>query len=291
MQVVFHLGAPCTDLGLLLQSLLKNRATLADQGILVPPLMRYRPLLRDTVRALKGRPASDDVQEALLDAIVDEARVERLILSDPRFVCINRLVVQGPQIWPMIDRQTANLRALFPSAAPEFFIGMRNPATLIPALFEASKFSDFAEFTERMQPHAVTWSEMLRRLRSAHPDAPITVWCNEDTPLLWGQILREIADVPFDFPLKGVDDLIETIMDKTGFARMRRYLSDNPAQSEMQRRRIVGAFLDRYALDDEIEEELDLPGWSPELVERLSLAYEDDMAEIARIPGVTLLSP
>ena len=80
-------------------------------------------------------------------------------------------------------------------------------------------------------------------------------------------------------------------MDKTGFARMRRYLSDNPAQSEMQRRRIVGAFLDRYALDDEIEEELDLPGWSPELVERLSLAYEDDMAEIARIPGVTLLSP
>ena len=291
MQVVFHLGAPCTDAGLLLQSLVRNRAQLAEQGILVPALMRYRPLLRDTVRALKGQPASPEVQEALLDAIVDEARVDRLILSDPRFVCINRLVVQGAQIWPMIDRQVANLRALFPFARPEIFIGLRNPATLIPALFAASKFSDFPEFTHGMQPHAVTWSELLRRLRLAHPDVPITVWCNEDTPLLWGQILREIADVPFDFPLKGTDDLIETIMDKTGFKRLQRYLTDNPAQSEIQRRRIVGAFLDRYALDTEIEEELDLPGWTPDLIERLSQTYDDDMAEVARIPGVTLLTP
>jgi hypothetical protein len=253
--------------------------------------MRYRHVLRDTARALKGRPANDEVQDALLDAIVDGAPVDRLILSDPRFICINRLVVQGAQIWPMIERQTTNLRALFPQAQVEFFIAMRNPATLIPALYETSHFDSFLEFTDGMQPHAVTWSEMLRRLRMAHPDAPVTVWCNEDTPLLWGEILREIADVPFDLPMKGVDDLIEKIMDKTGFDRLQSYLSDNPPHSEIQRRRIVGAFLDRYAIDTEIEEELDLPGWTPELIDELSLAYDDDMAEIARIPGVTLLSP
>lgn len=291
MQVVFHLGAPCTDGALLLQSLGRNRARLAEDGILVPPLHRYRPLLRDTMRALKGQTASPEVQEALLDAIIDEMHVDRLIFSDPRLVCIPRLVVQGPQIWPMIDRQVDALRGMFPTARPEIFIGLRNPATLIPALFQASKFNDFAEFTENMQPHAVTWSEMLRRLRMAHPDVPVTVWCNEDTPLLWGQILREIADVPFDHPVKGGDDLIETIMDPTGFKRLQRYLSDNPAQSEIQRRRIVSAFLDRYALEDAIEEELNLPGWTPDLVEHVSQAYDDDMAEIARIPGVTLLTP
>jgi hypothetical protein len=291
MQVVFHLGAPCTDLGLIHKSLLKNRARLSEEGIIVPPLMRYRPVIKETMRALQGRQATDEVQEALLDAIVDEARIDRLILSDPRFICINRLVVQGAQIWPMIERQTVALRALFPEAAVEFHIGMRNPATLIPALFTASKFKDFAEFTDGMQPHAVTWSEMLRRLRMTHPDAPVTVWCNEDTPLLWGQILREMTDVPFDFPLLGTDDLVGSIMDTTGYKRLRRYLEDNPPHSEMQRRRIVGAFLDRYALDDEIEEELDLPGWTPDLVEDMSATYEDDMAEITRIPGVTLLTP
>ncbi|MBF9059978.1 hypothetical protein HKCCSP123_12370 [Rhodobacterales bacterium HKCCSP123] len=291
MQVVFHLGAPCSDLGLLHKSLLKNRARLADEGIIVPPLLRYRAVIKETMRALNGRPAAPDVQEALLDAIVDEARIDRLILSDPHFICINRLVVQGAQIWPMVERQSIALRALFPRAEVEFHIGLRNPATLIPALFATSRFNDFIEFTERMQPHAVTWSEMLTRLRMTHPDAAITVWCNEDTPLLWGQILRELADVPFDFPLRGTDDLVGTIMDGTGFKRLRRYLEDNPAQSEMQRRRILGAFLDRYALETEIEEHLDLPGWTPELVEEMTVTYEDDMAEVARIPGVTLLTP
>jgi hypothetical protein len=291
MQVVFHLGAPCTDLGLLHRSLLKNRARLSEEGIIVPPLVRYRSVIKETMRALQGKPATPDVQEALLDAIVDEARIDRLVLSDPRFICINRLVVQGAQIWPMVERQTIALRALFPEARVEFHIGMRNPATLIPALFAGSKFKDFAEFTDRMQPHAVTWSEMLQRLRMTHPDTPITVWCNEDTPLLWGQILRELADVAFDFPLRGIDDLVGTIMDATGFKRMRRYLEDNPPQSEMQRRRILGAFLDRYALDTEIEEQLDLPGWTRALVEEMTATYEDDVATIARIPGVTLLTP
>jgi hypothetical protein len=291
MQVVFHLGAPCTDGGLLLDSLLKNRAALAQDGIIVPPLMRYRAVLRDTARALDGQPASDEVQNALLEAIVDEARLSRLIFSDPRLVCINRLVVQGPQIWPMVDRQSANLRALFPQAQVEFFIGMRNLATLVPALFAGSRFKDFTEFTAGMQPHAATWSEMLHRLRRAQPDVPITVWCNEDTPLLWADILREMADVDHDFPLRGRDDLAETIMDKTGFQRMQSYLADNPPDTEMQRRRILGAFLDRYALEAEIEEELDLPGWTHNLIDRLTESYEDDMARVAAIPGVRVLTP
>lgn len=291
MQVVFHLGAPCTDYGLLLGSLLKNRALLAEDGVIVPPLMRYRTVLHDTARALAGRPASDEVQQALLEAIVDEARVERLIFSDPRLICINRLVVQGAQIWPMIDRQAAALRALFPQAHVEFFIGMRNPATLIPALYAGSRFKDFAEFTAGMQPHAATWSELLRRLRRAQPDAPVTVWCNEDTPLLWADIIREITDVAHNVALRGLDDLVETIMDRTGFARMQQYLTDNPPDTEMQRRRILGAFLDRYALEAEIEEELDLPGWTPAMIDKITQSYEDDMAEIVTIPGVKLLTP
>ena len=59
----------------------------------------------------------------------------------------------------------------------------------------------------------------------------------------------------------------------------------------MQRRRILGAFLDRYALEAEIEEELDLPGWTPAMIDKITQSYEDDMAEIVTIPGVKLLTP
>lgn len=42
MQVVFHMGAPCTDDDRLIQSLLKNREALAKQGIAVPTPALYR---------------------------------------------------------------------------------------------------------------------------------------------------------------------------------------------------------------------------------------------------------
>lgn len=291
MQVVFHLGAPCTDDDQLIMSLLKNRPRLAQDGIVVPPPGRYRSVIRDTSRALKGQPATADIQDALLDAIADEDQIDRLILSDPRFICINRLVVQGAQIWPTIDRLTNNLRALFPEAATEFFIGMRDPGTLIPALFQSSRFSDFREFTENMQPHAVAWSEMLHRLRMAQPDAGITVWCNEDTPLIWGQILREMAGCDPNTEIEGEDDLVEAIMDPAGFQRMKAYLAAHRPENRVQRRRIVAAFLDKYALEEEVEEVLDLPGWSEALLAELAESYDEDMAMVARIPGVTLLTP
>jgi hypothetical protein len=196
---------------------MRNRDVLWGEGVAVPPPGRYRAVVRDTARTLKGRPASPEVQDALLDAIVDEsASIDRLILSDPRFICINRLVIQGPQIWPMIDRQTTQLRALFPDDAVEFFIGLRDPATHVPQLFKTSRFSDFAEFTENMQVHAVAWSEMLRRLTMTHPDCPVTVWCNEDTPLIWGELLQDIAAVGMEVPLEGKDVLVQQIMDPGG---------------------------------------------------------------------------
>lgn len=292
MQVVFHLGAPCTDDDLLLQTLIRNRELLLREGVAVPPPGRYRAVVRDTSRALKGRPANLEVQDALLDAILDDAdRIDRLILSDPRFICINRLVVQGPQIWPMIDRQTTQLRALFPQDAVEFFIGIRDPATHIPQLFKTSRFSDFAEFTENMQPHAVAWSEMLRRLTMTHPDCPVTVWCNEDTPLIWGELLQDIAAVGMEVPLEGKDVLVEQIMDPAGFRRMQEYLRQKPPQSEAQRRRIVAAFLGRYAVQDHLDEVINVPGWTEEYMAELSAAYDADMEVIAALPGVTLLTP
>ncbi|WP_430449041.1 hypothetical protein [Rhodophyticola sp.] len=291
MQVVYHLGAPCTDEDQLIQSLLKNRVELARSGIVVPPPGRYRAVIRDASRALKGAPASKDVQDALLDAITESDRCDRLVLSDPRFICINRLVVQGAQIWPMIERETTKLRNLFPDAQVEFFIAMRDPATLIPAMFNASRFNDFDEFTEGVQPRGVAWSEMLQRLNRAHPDCPITVWNNEDTPLIWGEILREMAGLGPGEVLDGVDDLLEKIMEPAGFKRMQAYLAQHPPQTEMQKRRIAAAFLDKFVLEEALEEELDAPGWTEGLIEEITAHYEADMDHIAAMPNLTYITP
>ena len=61
--------------------------------------------------------------------------------------------------------------------------------------------------------------------------------------------------------------------------------------SELQKRRVISAFLDKFALADEIEEELDMPGWTDALVEELSDLYDADMDAIQQIPGITMVTP
>jgi hypothetical protein len=61
--------------------------------------------------------------------------------------------------------------------------------------------------------------------------------------------------------------------------------------TEMQKRRVISAFLDKFALDEEIEEELDVAGWDDQLMDDMTDVYDEDMLEVQRIPGVTLIAP
>jgi hypothetical protein len=72
--------------------------------------------------------------------------------------------------------------------------------------------------------------------------------------------------------------------------RLRAYLHEHREMSEEQKHRVIGAFLDKYAIEDAIEEEVDLPGWTDMLIEQLSVQYDADLDQIAAIPGVTILS-
>ena len=50
------------------------------------------------------------------------------------------------------------------------------------------------------------------------------------------------------------------------------------------------AFLDKYALDEAVEEELDIPGWTDEYVDALTDLYERDIEIIANMRNVTLIA-
>lgn len=128
-------------------------------------------------------------------------------------------------------------------------------------------------------------------IREASPDCPLTVWCHEDPPLLWGEIMRSLAGVSEDAGLHSQYDLLHDIMAPEGLKRLRAYLKAKPPPNDALRRRIAAAFLEKYALDDALEEELDLPGWSGALVQDMTARYEADQAVIAAMPGVRLLLP
>ena len=70
--------------------------------------------------------------------------------------------------------------------------------------------------------------------------------------------------------------------------RFRAYLKSHPAMTEQQKRRVIAAFLDKFAIPDAIEEDLNAPGWTEETIEAMTEIYESDMAEVASILGISV---
>ena len=142
-----------------------------------------------------------------------------------------------------------------------------------------------------MDPEQVRWSDLIVRIRAILPNAKITAWCNEDTPLIWAQLIRELAGVDPLTPITGGFDLISEILSADGKKKFVGYLKTHPPQTETQKRRIIAAFLEKYALNEEIEDIVDMPGWTDEYVERLTALYDDDIEQIERMPGINFIAP
>lgn len=290
MRIAYHLGAHCTDDERLLRCLLKNRTALLDDGVVVPDPARYRNLIRDTAIQLKGRAASTDTQALVLEQIMDEALADRLILSWDCFLAFPQWVIKGG-LYPMGPERLRAITQIFPEIEAEFHLAIRNPATFLPELFRRQKGKSYTDFMDNTPPMALRWSDLIAGILQHNPGVPLVVWCDEDTPLLWPQVLQIVSGHTEDVSLDGGDDLLNTLISPDGIRRMSAYLETHPPANEAQRRRVVSAFLDKFALPDQLEFEIEMPDWTEDLVTELTTQYERDCALIQQMPGVTFLAP
>lgn len=291
MQIVFHIGANCTDGERLLKSLLKNVDTFRERGVRIPGPGKYRRLLRETIQNIGTGMPAPDTRAILIDAILDDDTADRMVLSQSNFLAAPPRVFDRGVLYANAGMKLGALRRLFPEDSLEIHMAIRNPATFVPAVFAQVGNRGYPGFMNGVDPRAIRWSDLILRMRSEVPEAALTVWCNEDTPLIWSQLIRELAGVDPLTRITGGFDLLSAIMSPEGMKRFLGYLKSHPPQTEAQKRRIIAAFLDKYALDEEIEDEIDLPGWDEALIDELTDAYEEDIHTVAAIEGVTFISP
>lgn len=291
MEIVLHAGVHSTDDDRLVKCLLRNKDRFVESGIAVPGPSRYRRLIRDAMQALSRGALAQDGREVLLDSILEQDGAQRVLLSNENFFCVPKLALSDSRFYPKAELRLSEFRTLFAGDTVTLCLGIRNPATFLPALFAQSPTDDFLQFLDGADPMQLRWSELVARLREAHPDIEIIVWCNEDTPLIWGQIVREMAGLEPTARITGAFDLLHEIMNREGMQRFRAYLHAHPVMTERQKRRVIAAFLDKFAVEDAIEEELDLPGWDEAYVDGITEAYEEDLFAIERIPGVQVIAP
>lgn len=289
MRIVYHLGAHCTDDERLLRCLLKNRQVLGDQGIVVPGPARYRALLRDTAITLNGQPASRETQALVLDQIMVEDRAERLVLSWENFLSFPQWALSD-RLYPAAAERVRAFTQIFPDIEAEFHMAIRNPATFLPELLTKQRDKTYEQFMAGLAPTDVHWSDVIEDMIEANPGVPFTIWCDEDTPLIWHEVLEAVSGHAPGTVLTDRDALLTQIMSADGLAQLNACLADHPPQSPAQRRQIVATFLEKFALPDQIEMDLDLPGWTEATVADLTAAYQQDVAHIRSLPCVTVLS-
>ena len=295
MRIVYHLGAHCTDDERLLRCLLKNRGILAEQGIVVPGPTKYRTLLRDTAVALKGQPASLDTQALVLEQIMEEDHAERLILSWDSFLSFPTWALDG-RLYPAAADRIRAFSQIFPQIEAEFHLALRNPATFLPALFDKQKNSKggskvFNDFMKKLGPYDIRWSDVIERVLRVNPDVPLVIWCDEDTPLIWPEVLQAVSGHSPGTVLEDEHELLSQIMSAEGLKRMQAYIDSHPVTSPEMRRKIVSAFLDKFAVPDRINVEVEVPGWTTDTIAKMTQIYEQDVARIAAMPGVRFIAP
>lgn len=286
MEIAFHIGANCTDDDRLLKSLLKNVDGFSEFGVKVPGPGKYRRLIRETIQNLNGAAPDPGTRDILIDSIVSGDHPNRLVLSNSNFICVPNRIFDHGEFYEQAEAKLRGLKNLFPDDELEIFMSLRNPATFLPQVLQLSKAATLDTYLKGFYPTHIKWSDVVRRIRHVLPDAKITIWCNEDTPLIWAELIRKIAGVDGYTQISGGFDLLSSIMSPDGMNRFLKYLKAHPPNTGTQKRRIIAAFLGKYAIDDQIEEVIDLPGLDSQMLETLSEIYDQDVDVIAQMRDI-----
>ena len=293
MRIILHAGAHKTDDDRLLLSLRRNLNLHHQNKIALPLPKQYRRPLRQRMMQSNHTAPDADARDILLDLFLDNEPEDcrTLYMGIPGFFGAPKESVQNNSFYPHAISNLVRFIELFPDDQTHLFFALRNPATFIPALMAEAKTDNLNFIMNKSDPRALRWSDLLNSIRARFPALPMTIWCTEDTPFIWGQLMRLVGGFSPSTPMVGGYSLIESILTKEGFIRFRAHLEKHPEMNERQKRKVMVAFAERFGRPDVLEQDVDVPGWDAQFVNHLTTQYEEDLSKISAISGVRLVMP
>ena len=291
MQIAFHIGANCTNGDRLLKSILRNADALAKERIAVPGPSRYRKLIRETIQTLDGAKPAENAGDVLLDTIIENDDANRIILSNDNFMAVPNGIFNNAVFYPQAGPKIRALQRIFPDADLSLYMAIRNPVTFLQEALERSDAKSLPEYLGIMQPREIRWSDVVKRIKEAAPDIPIGIWCDEDSPLLWDQLIRGITRASDQTPLVGGFDMLSHVISREGIKLLQQNLKTSPPQTHPARHDMIAEVWETHALPDRIEDEITLPELDPSLVEQMTESYDADVERISQMKGVEVLLP
>ncbi|TRD17373.1 hypothetical protein [Palleronia caenipelagi] len=288
MHIAYHIGAHCTGSDLIVDTLRRNARLLGPQGIIVPDRAAYQKRMGDVIKATEQQDLTPAQQANLLHDFTKRGNARRLVLSNSGFLCVSGWAFSADGLYPQTEK-LGRMRGAFADHDVSFHLCIRDPATFLPALFRnQSRHKSLEALLDGVDPRTVRWSDFIRRIRETCPDSPITVWCYEDAPFIWLNVVRSMAGLPNETSVVGALDFANTEMSFEGRTKMKGYMRMRRPKSPQMASELIDVFLRNFPRESFPFEVLP-PWWDQALSESLTLGYHEDVALIEEMENVTVL--
>lgn len=290
MQLAFHVGVHGSDEDRIPQWLALNADLLASRHVEVPPREVEEPILNEAIASLKGGTASAQLEELVCDALLDHEDTGRIVISRASLLGRPRRALDGDGLLAQAGERMRALANIFPSAQCTFFLALKNPATYLADILDrVARAADGPDLAT--DPARIRWIDSVQRMQRALGGAHLVIWCNEDTPLILPEIMRRMTGLEGHGPLPGDMAAAERILTADGVAALQARLAAAGALDTAARRRLTEAVLADMHDPEALRLSIAHPGWTQEVIDRMTADYDADVAAIAALPGVEFLTP
>lgn len=288
IKIALHIGANLTDEDRLLKTALKNISVLHAQSIAVPGPGRYRKYLRRAAARASQMVPDADTRATFIDQFLDDAQANKVLLSSHNLIAPWHQVFHREAFYADTEAHLTGMDRIFEPDEIEFFLELRNPATLIPDCFAQQAEYDYDGFMRGQNPLDARWSDVVAQITDNLPDAPLTVWCNEESPIIWADIIRAYTGLDGLKKVEGEWDPLYPLLTEEGQALLTDTLA---AMTPDDKHGALAEILQKHGVPSATEQEIDLPIWSQDTVDRITDAYYRDVDLIAQLPRVRFLMP
>ena len=291
MKIALHLGVHLTDDTKVRTCLRANKRPLEAAGILVPRARSYLNLMRGAANQIVTGEEVPEFDSKLFSSVEVTEATQRIVFSAPGLLAKQHQALEGSLFYPSARARVSAFRHLLGGHEVEIFIALRNPASFVPALLQEMHATERAELLQTLVGAELRWSHLIAEIRETWPEAPITLWCDEDTPLIWHRLLRLISGYEPETEFEDSFAWFETVMVDGGPDKLAAYLNAMPPVDDGHRQQVISAFLEKFCDTDKLDIDFSLTGWDETQVDVISQLYEDDIDHIRTMDGVRLILP
>ena len=216
MQIVYHIGAHCTDQEFLHASLVKNNEMLVQKRVAPASTPKYQNINCGHLKAKAAGPRLKKTRLKLLADILGNTEADRAIFTNGNFIRVPNWIFENEVFYTLPVEKLQAFGTLFSCHDIEISICIHDPESFVPAAFGELHGRSYDRLMAGTRAEVLQWHGLIDQIRATSPNAKITAWCNENTPFIWPRLLRCVMCLTDEDPVEGGYDLIASALTESG---------------------------------------------------------------------------